>query len=191
MGPLQERTRQPHGVRLSGVREEVAGMESLSPPWVSSPTSQFLPTVSYLVRRSPHRSCSHVRCGRPAWPAHRSGCPAEPETKCTGTPFTQGQPPCHVSSHHQPKSLSGSCQHLASAGTPQALLQEWCPARGLRGRGLEGTSIPSPLCVRGAGDGGLEGGAKRQSCPRRERTAEDPALAGCRELRGAGARLGR
>lgn len=44
--------------------------------------------------------------------------------KCMETPFTEGQPLHHVSSHQHPKSPLGSCQHLAPAGTPQAVLQE-------------------------------------------------------------------
>lgn len=88
-------------------------------------------SVSYLVHRSPHRSCSHVRCGRPAWPVHRSGCPAEPETQRAGTLFTPGQLPHHVSSHHHPTSPSVSRQRPAPAATLQALL------RGIREQGPE------------------------------------------------------
>ena len=128
-----------------------------------------------------------MRCGRPVWPVHRSGCPAEPETKCRGTSFTPGPLPCLVSSHRHPKNLLWSCQHLLQ----QALLPAGCPARALRGQGPQGTSRCSRLCAGGAEDGRPERGAKRQSCPRKERTVQDPAPAGSRELCGARARPGR
>lgn len=94
-------------------------------------------SVSYLVHRSPRRSCSHVRCGRPAWPVRRSGCPAEPETKGTGMLLTMATCPLLA----PPRACRG-----AASASPQRAPHRPCCRRGVQhggseNRAQEGTRI--------------------------------------------------
>lgn len=165
--------RQPHRVGLSGVREEVAGL--VCPPAGARPPS---PRHSpYWEHRSPRRSCSRGRCGRPAWPGHRSGCPAEPATKRSGTPVTTGQLPRHESSQQHPRNSIWEPPAPCSNRHPVGSAAAGCPVWGLgeQGRGNR-DSLEQGMV-------GLEEGYKG-SRAQGGSLAQDPAPLGCGALWG-------
>lgn len=93
-----------HTKQVCAQRGDAWVPEAPSPLLLGEPPVQC--AISYWVRRSPRRSCSRARCGRPAWPARRPGCPAEP-AKNPQSPSVQASPlpaPCTPPAmpHHAP-----------------------------------------------------------------------------------------
>lgn len=111
-----------------------------------------------------------MRCGRPAWPVRRPGCPAEPAKNPTRPPSLQASHPtmcpapllvCHTTLHE-------AGQHGGSGN------RVWS----------------GQMCTRGAGDSGPEWG-ERAEMSREGMNHAGSSHTGCRVLHGARARWGR